>query len=372
MKVTVLGGGNIGMSLVGEISRVKGYDVTIYTSKADRFSDKNDVIDDERSLLFRSGTFDSTSDIAAAVDDADFVICTFPSLFRENVIGKLVGLMKSGSYLGFMPGYGGAEFYCQPLLDNGVTIFGLQKVPYVSRTKQVGKVAGIMARKKELYVAAIPHVKTDDVVRILEDMLLIQCIPLKNYMAATLLPGNPLLHTSGSYVYLKDYEKGKVFPEQIYYYQSWTDECSKVLCSFSDEMRSICDKLPIDLSEVQTIQEYYESPTPEDVTRKFHSIPSFWSLTLPMVRTEEGFVPDFSSRFYTEDIPFGVCILKGLSLLADVETPTIDLILDWYHKMTGKEYFKKNGLFGKDIGETAVPQRFGIKNKEDIIDFYIR
>lgn len=80
-----------------------------------------------------------------------------------------------------------------------------------------------------------------------------KCVRLKNYMVATLLPGNPLLHTSGSVVYLDNYKKGQMFPEQIYYYQPWTDECSEFLCRFSDEMMEVCEKLPIDLTEVESL-----------------------------------------------------------------------------------------------------------------------
>lgn len=372
MNITVLGGGNIGMSLVGEISRIKGYEVTLYTSKPEKFSKVIDVVDDERNMTFKSGEFSSTDSLESAVSDADVLLCTLPAFMRKKLIEDIAPIIKPTAALGFVPGYGGAEMYCKELLDKGVTIFGLQKVPYVSRTKVVGKAAGIMARKPKLYVAAIPCSKTAEIAELLEDMLLIKTQPLKNYMAATLLPGNPLLHTSGSYVYLNNYEKGFHYPEQIYYYQSWTDECSEVICNFSDEMMSICNALPIDLSEVQSIQEYYESPTPKDLTVKFHTIPSFQPLTLPMLHDEQGFMPDFDSRFYTEDIPFGVCILKGLALIANIETPTIDAILDWYYRMTGKEYFLPDGSFGKDINETAVHQLFGITTAEQIKEFYYR
>lgn len=137
-------------------------------------------------------------------------------------------------------------------------------------------------------MAALPHDRTDEVADMLEDMLLMKCVRLKNYMAATLLPGNPLLHTSGSVVYLDNYKKGQMFPEQIYYYQSWTDECSEFLCRFSDEMMEVCEKLPIDLTEVESIQKYYESPTPKDLTRKFHEIPSYNALLLPMKKVQKS------------------------------------------------------------------------------------
>lgn len=137
----------------------------------------------------------------------------------------------------------------------------------------------------------------------LEDMLLMKCVRLKNYMVATLLPGNPLLHTSGSVVYLDNYKKGQMFPEQIYYYQPWTDECSEFLCRFSDEMMEVCEKLPIDLTEVESIQKYYESPTPKDLTRKFHEIPSYNALLLPRKKVQKS-------------VCVGVCVCMTLFLIS--------------------------------------------------------
>lgn len=48
MNITVVGGGNIGMCLVGEISRVKGYNVTLYASHPESFSERIKVRDTEK------------------------------------------------------------------------------------------------------------------------------------------------------------------------------------------------------------------------------------------------------------------------------------------------------------------------------------
>lgn len=372
MNVTILGGGNIGMCLAGEISRVKGYDVTIFTSHADKFDKRIMIADDEKDIVYFSGNIVATSDLKFAILGADIILCTFPAFLRKKIIREIEEYIKPSACLGFFPGYGGAEFYCENIIKKGVTIFALQKVPYVARTKEVGKIAGLMSKKTKIFEAAIPHEKTKEIAQLLEDMLLIKCEILPNYMAATLLPGNPLLHTSGSSVYLKNYVNGYNYEKQIYYYQSWNDECSEVICKLSDELHEICEKIPLDLSAVKTIQEYYESPTPEKLTIKFHNIPSYRLLKLPMIKNEKGFVPDFSSRFFTEDIPFGLCIIKGIAIIANIETPNVDSILDWYYKMTKKEYFRKDGTFGKDIYETAIPQLFGIKSMEDLVEFYMR
>lgn len=372
MKVTVIGGGNIGMCLVGEISRIKGYDVTLYTSTPEVFDKQIKVMDDEREITYLSGSFLVTDDLEIAVRDADMILCTVPAFMRKSIIEKMENVIKESAFLGFFPGYGGAEYYCDKLLKRGITIFAVQKVPYVARTKEKGKIAGLMSKKPSLFIAAMPKQQTDVISRIVEDMLLIKCHVLNNYMETTLLPGNPLLHTSGSYVFLKNYKEGDIFSSPIYYYQSWDDECSRVICDFSDELHAICKKIPIDLSGVKTIQEYYEADTPEKLTAKFHTIPSFKPLLLPMKEVSNGYIPDFSSRFYIEDIPYGVCIIKALALLVKIKTPTIDTILNWYTKMTGKVYFEKDDSFGKDIRETAIPQLFGITSVEDLKQFYIQ
>lgn len=47
-------------------------------------------------------------------------------------------------------------------------------------------------------------------------------------------------------------------------------------------------------------------------------------------------------------------------------------ILSWYREQTGKEYFLEDGNFGKDIDETAIPQKVGITTVESLTNFYMR
>lgn len=178
---------------------------------------------------------------------------------RSAFIEKAEQYIKPSATIGFIPAYGGAEFFCKKMIKKGVTVFGLQKPPYICRTKERGKIADLMSKKKELLLATLPNEKAKETAMLLQDMLGIKTEVMPNYMNVTLLPGNPLLHTSGSYCYLKDYKKGDTYPQQIYYYQSWNDECSRIICAFSDEMMNICDRIPIDLiypAELQEEEQY--------------------------------------------------------------------------------------------------------------------
>lgn len=369
MNLTILGGGNIGMCILAEASRRSDYAVTLVTSHSDQFHDRIWLNDVEKGIYLRSGIINVSNDVASSVRNADIVFCTYPSFMREKILDTLTSEMKAGSLLGFFPGYGGAEYHCQDLLNKGVGLFALQKVPYVARTEKAQEVAGLWSRKSKLRFATLPAEHADNVKQILEDIFEIKSVPLSNYLSATLLPGNPLLHTAGSCSMLRDYN-GTPYEEQIFYYRRWDDDCSRLIFRMSDELMAICDKIPMDLSGVESIGTYYEAPTPEDLTKKFHSIPSFRDLTLPMKKVEEGFIPDFSSRFFTEDIPFGVCLMKGLAQIVGVDTPAFDEVLEWYRRMTGKCYYFPDGSYGPDAEEAAIPQRFGISSVERLLKLY--
>lgn len=51
------------------------------------------------------------------------------------------------------------------------------------------------------------------------------------------------------------------------FYEQWNDDTSRFLLAYDDELQAICRALaPLDLSEVVSLREYYESPTPEVMT----------------------------------------------------------------------------------------------------------
>ena len=76
---------------------------------------------------------------------------------------------------------------------------------------------------------------------------------------------------------------------------------------------------------------------------------------------EDRLVPDFGNRYFTEDGPFGLAVLRGIAEVAGVKTPTMDKVLTWMQSMMGKEYLKDGKLVGKDIGSTRSPQKYGLK-----------
>ena len=83
-----------------------------------------------------------------------------------------------------------------------------------------------------------------------------------------------------------------------------------------------------------------------------------------------GYTVDLSSRYFTEDFPFGLCILRGFGEIAGVKTPHMDKILSWYESIAGVHYLKDSVLCGADCAQTAIPQRFSLVRADDLYAFY--
>jgi opine dehydrogenase len=76
------------------------------------------------------------------------------------------------------------------------------------------------------------------------------------------------------------------------------------------------------------------------------------------------------ARIFTEDIPFGLCVLKDLAEMLDVKTPYIDETIIWHQKLMGKEFIVNGKLNDKLISETGCPRRFGFKTFDQLMQHY--
>lgn len=372
MKVTIVGAGNMGLAMTAYMAINNKAQITLFTEKTIESIYLNMV---EKKRKECTSGFTVTSDPKTAFSSTDIIFVTYPAFLRKKFIEQNQQYFKADAYLGFVPGYGGAEYVCTEILNRGVNIFGFQRVPYVARAEhnESGTTATILSSKKELFIGAIPAGKTDIIANIVEQLLDIPVIKLHEYLSITLAPSNPLLHITGLYNVFKNYKNGQHFGGPMKFYEEWNDDTSRLLFKYDEELQEICRQLhPLDMSEVVPLPIYYESPTPEAMTRKLKSIESFKKVMAPLKKENDGFIPDLSSRMFVEDYPYGVCIIKDFASLLGVKTPTVDMLLDFYEELSGHKYFNKDGSYTDEIKDTGVPRINGFNSKEELITFYHR
>lgn len=357
MNVLVVGGGNIGTLMAGGFSH-KGHKVSVYTSRPEKWCKLIEVYDEEKSSSYKAEISFITNDLKAAVNGQDVIFITLPSTAQEEFAEKLLPYVTKGIKIGIVPGYGGSEFIFSKHINMGAILFGFQRVHAIARLKEYGHSVRLTGHKAQLQVAAIPQNCTMDIKEMVEELFELETIALPNYLNVTLTPSNPILHTTRIYSMFKDYVEGATFTRNILFYREWTDEASRLLIECDNELQNICRKLkPMNLSFVKSLKVHYESNTVEEMTKKISNIKAFKSITSPMKEIDGRWIPDWQSRYFQADFPYGLFLIQQFGDIASVDTPYIDLIMEWFDTWNGTG----KGIDIKDKG---------IKTIEDIFNFY--
>lgn len=371
MNITVIGGGNIGTVLLGELSADTQNRVSLLTSKPEAWHRKIEVLYSETGETLYGELAEITND-AAVTAKADLVFIAVPSNALPATVQRILPYVQAGAVICVLPGSGGAEFVCRPLIEKGCVFCGLQRVHCIARLKEYGKSVYVLSRKQEITVAAIPRAHSAKIAELLGSLFRMPCRALDNYLAVTLTPSNPILHTTRLYSMFRDYKDGVRYPRNILFYAEWDMPSSEMLIACDAELQTLCRKLPLDLSEVISLKIHYESDTPEKMTKKISGIPAFQGILSPMVAEKDGFVPDFTSRYFLEDFPYGLCIIKSFLKIANVQSPHIDCVLQWYAQFMGVRYYTENGFDGEDLLPLPLPQNYGLCDAEQIAEFYMQ
>ncbi len=370
MKITIVGGGNIGTLIAGQFSN-KGHQVTIYTRDITKWSNNIEIIDKDQETTINAHVYKITENIKVAVENAKLIIITLPSFAIKKFIDEITDYIKPETYIGFYPGLGGVEFASKKLLEKGTIIFGTQRVCSISRLKKYGHTVVTSGKRKEMFISSIPNNSGEEVRTMFENFFEIKTNLLPNYLSVTLTPSNPILHTVRLYTIFKEYKKGKIYNNLPLFYEEWDLESSKLLINCDNELHNILDKMPkLNTTGIKKILDYYESNDAISLMNKINSIEAFKGITTPSVKMKGGYIPNLESRYFTEDFPYGIVIIKAFALITNCDTPYIDNIIRWYQTITNKKYIDRYGNLDSDTKDLLIPQNYGINSIEQIYEFY--
>jgi hypothetical protein len=96
-----------------------------------------------------------------------------------------------------------------------------------------------------------------------------------------------------------------------------------------DEFQQLLKVLGLKPSRIPTILNYYESTDAITLTQKLHNIRAFQGIPSPMKKVRSGWIPDFTSRYFTEDFPYGMRFIVETAHEQNVEIPTIEEVYQW-------------------------------------------
>ena len=337
MRITIVGGGNIGTQFAVHCAE-KGHDVTVYTSSPDLYDGQLFIVDEHDRITNQATIRQATSDPEIAFGDAELILVTVPAFMMDEAASAIYEHSGADAMIGVVPGNGGSECAFRECILRGNEFFGIERVPAIARLKQKGKTVRSIGYRDELHVSAIPNRNADRFADLVGSLFDMRCRSIPYFLNFTLTPSNPILHTSRLYVIFSDWYEGVYYDKLPLFYEDWNDETSELLLSCDSEIQAICRAMPeYRLENVRSLKDHFESYSIGAMTRKISSIPAYKGLKTPSVETEHGLIPDLHSRYFTADFSFGLSIIEQVACFAGVDVPNIRGLLSWYKGIAAEQ-----------------------------------
>lgn len=319
--ICICGGGALGLVVASVLANTQQLSVQLLTARPQKWSRDIESIDNEGKIY--SGILEIVSaNPADVIPQSDIVLLCLPGFMIEETLQRIKPYITKQA-IGSIVSSTGFFFRAHHILPKSTALFGFQRVPYIARVLEYGHRAALLGYKKQLYMAT--ENLSADYENQWSKWLQTPVAHLDNYLEASLSNSNPLLHPARLYGMWHDW-KGEAYATQDLFYAHWDEFSSEIYIEMDKEFQQLCDSLHI---HVQPVLEYYECTDAVSLTRKLNSIEAFQSILAPMAQTDKGWVPDFNSRYFTEDFPYGLQIVKDLAIQNNIETPTIDKVLEW-------------------------------------------
>ncbi len=324
MIITICGGGNVAHSIIALAP--DDIKVNLLTRSPEKWAD---AISGSVCGKPCTGKINKiSSNPADIISESNIVILTVPSFATEELLRKIKPYIREDSWIGRIPGTGQFEIIASDILGRDAKIFGLQRVPYICRVNEYGKSVNISGIKSNLFLGAL-NGKAEELSGTVSELFGIPVIVLDNYIYISLTTSNAILHPARLYGLFSKWNPGIVYERQPYFYEDWDDLSSQVLEACDNEFEEVKKNIGIDFHSHPSLMRHYDSETASQLTLKMCSIEAFKGIKTAMKVINGGYVPDFSNRYFTEDIPFGLLFLKKIAELFSCKTPQIDTILYW-------------------------------------------
>ncbi len=328
MNICICGGGNLGHVTAGYIAAGGHHEVSILTRSPERWSHELHIEMPDGSML-KSNISQISAEARKIIGRADIVLLCLPGYAIRPMLSDIKPHLQPHTAVGSVVSSTGFFFQALELLPETQTLFGFQRVPYISRIVEYGQRARLMGFKERLYVA-VEHGNNEEVLRkTLEDMLSTPTTLLKNHYEASLSNSNPLLHPARLYNLWSDWHEGIVYPRVPLFYEEWTEEAAQLYIDMDQELHELLKHLPVTPGSIPTVLDYYESTGIPSLARKLRSIEAFKGIEAPMKAVEGGYIPDLKSRYFTEDFAYGLSFVQQLARRYSVATPQIDRVMAW-------------------------------------------
>ncbi len=329
-----------------------------------------------------------TNNPAEAARGCDIILFAVPAFLHWQYLTALEPYIEDGCVIIGLPGQSGFEFEVRKVLgrkiDNCI-LMNFDSLPWVCRIIEFGRIVQICGTKDRL-VGAVQgdplRARVRNPLATLQRLLgeTPKLVISGHLLGITLRSPNAYSHPPIMYGRWKDWD-GQALEQPPLFYHEIDEATADLLGKISEEVvetsKRLMEQYPqTDLSQVIPMYDWDLCCYGNDIKDKtnlwtaLRTNSGYADIRHPMIQTEDGkYLPDFNHRFLTEDVPFGLVVVRSIAGIAGVSTPHIDTVLSWCQKKMGKEYLIGSRLTGRDLAETRCAQRYGFTTTDDILGY---
>ena len=286
MRICICGGGNLGHVVAGFLAAHADGEVSLLTRHPERWQQQLSISTPDGTTL-QGRLSRISSNPSEVVRQADIVLLCLPGFSIREELQLISPYLSPQTAVGSIVCSTGFFFEAFKILPPQTPLFGFQRVPFISRIKEYGRSANLLGYKPSLHIAIEQTDRKEALRATMQQLFRVPVLLLKSYYEVSLTNSNPLLHPARLYTLWSHWHEGIVYPEESLFYEQWTDEASALLIQMDEEIKA------------------------------------------PMKQVAGGYVPDFGSRYFTEDFPYGLQIIQHQAREHHVATPVIDRVLSW-------------------------------------------
>jgi opine dehydrogenase len=338
-----------------------------------------------------------SSDPAEVMAGVDIVCLCMPVHAYRDALHQIgPHLPKDGKdvFIGTIYGQAGFNWMVEEVgekfnLGGNVVTFACGLIPWICRIIEYGAVGVVYGGKKGKNVAAVsPH----DKFATLNDMFFEhisqktlgygQFVQAHDFLSLTLSVDNQIIHPARCYgLYEKDGAKWKSRDDIPYFYREFDERSADILRGLDDDFSLVRDAVrkkfpeqtfPYMLSYLE-LEDLAHNSGHTDIRKSFTESEPLGAIKPPTVENDAGELElDKNHRFFRDDIPYGLCIVKWIGNKLDIETPHLDEIIVWAQELRGEVYMR-GGRLVEDSPSLqgfagGIPPVYGFHSVEEIMD----
>lgn len=327
MKITICGGGSLGHVCLGVLSCQEGVDVRLHTNHPEQWHSDITVTDND-GKVFNGHISGISNHPHQVIPDADIVLLCLPGYAIEEELLRIKPYLSPTTIVGSIVSSTGFFFAAHRVLSEQCPLFGFQRVPFIARVAEYGRTANLLGYKSMLNLATEQVDNREEFRTLIEQLFNTPTKLLDNYYEASLTNSNPILHTGRLFALWGNWD-GKSYKQRPLFYQEFDRQSAQILIDMDAEFMQLLHALHIGENTVPPLLTYYESSDADSLAHKLRNIPAFANIPAPMKEVSDGWIPDFSSRYFTEDFPYGLKVIRDLARKHHISCPTIETVCEW-------------------------------------------